>query len=74
MSRELSGAHLRINGEKGASDQPTVVVGPDQTLELRALVTAPEDAAPKDVVNIAFVVEDVKSGVVVRAKDHFFPH
>ena len=70
----LSGAHLQINGEKGASDQPTVVVGPDQTLELRALVTAPEDAAPKDVVNIAFVVEDVKSGVAVRAKDHFFPH
>ena len=74
MSRDSAGAHLQINGEKGASDQPTVVVGPDQTLELRALVTAPEDAAPKDVVNIAFVVEDVKSGVAVRAKDHFFPH
>ena len=56
----LSGAHVQIVGEAGASNQPTVDVGPDQTLELRLLVIAPEDAVPKDVVNIAFVVEDVK--------------
>jgi cytochrome c oxidase accessory protein FixG len=70
----LDGAHLQIAGETALSDQPTIVVGPDQTLELRAMVTTPPNAAPPDAVNIVFAIDDLKSGVMSRAKDHFFPH
>jgi IG-like fold at C-terminal of FixG, putative oxidoreductase len=69
----LNGAHLKIVGATDDSDRPTVAVGPDQTLELRALITAPKDATPQDAVDIDFAMEDLKSGVKANAKDHFFP-
>jgi hypothetical protein len=50
-----------------------VSVGPDQTLELRAMITTPKDATPPDAVNVDFAMEDLKSGVTANAKDHFFP-
>jgi cytochrome c oxidase accessory protein FixG len=70
----LDGAHLQIVGEAAVSDQPTIVVGPDQTLELRAFVTAPQTATPPDAADIVFAIKDLKSSVMARAKDHFFPH
>jgi polyferredoxin len=69
----LNGAQLKIAGATDQSDEPTVAVGPDQTLELRATITTPNTATPPDAVNIVFAMEDLKSGVTTRAKDHFFP-
>jgi cytochrome c oxidase accessory protein FixG len=69
----LNGAQLKIAGATDQSDEPTVAVGPDQTLELRATITTPNAATPPDAVNIVFAMEDLKSGVTTRAKDHFFP-
>jgi cytochrome c oxidase accessory protein FixG len=69
----LNGAHLKIAGATDDSDSPTVSVGPDQTLELRAMITTPKDATPPDAVNVDFAMEDLKSGVTANAKDHFFP-
>jgi IG-like fold at C-terminal of FixG, putative oxidoreductase len=63
---------LQIAGATDDSDQQTVAVGPDQTLELRVFITTPKDGTPPDVVNIVFAMEDLKSGVTARAKDHFF--
>jgi polyferredoxin len=70
----LNGAHLKLAGATDDPDRPTVAVGPDQTLELRALITTPSDATPPDAANIVFLMEDLKSGVMASAKDHFFPH
>jgi polyferredoxin len=69
----LNGAHLQVVGAMDDSDRPTMVVGPDQTLELRALITTPHDVAPPDAVTIDFAMEDLKSGFTASAKDHFFP-
>ncbi|WP_294538243.1 cytochrome c oxidase accessory protein CcoG [uncultured Rhodoblastus sp.] len=69
----LNGAHLQVVGATDDSDRPTVVVGPDRTLEVRALITTPHDATPPDPVSIDIAMEDLKSGVTARAKDHFFP-
>ncbi|MDI9850212.1 cytochrome c oxidase accessory protein CcoG [Rhodoblastus sp. 17X3] len=70
----LKGAHIRIAGEVAAKDEPTIEVGPDQTLELRLLVVAPKDQAPRDAADVVFFAKDMKTGVTASAKDHFFPH
>jgi cytochrome c oxidase accessory protein FixG len=69
----LPKAQVQIVGEAGASDEPTVEVGPDQTLELRLLVIAPTDAVPASASDVVIFAKDMKSGVMARAKDHFFP-
>jgi polyferredoxin len=69
----VTGAAVQIVGEAGASNEPTVEVGPDQTLELRLLVIAPKDAVPVRSTDVVIFAKDMKSGVTARAKDHFFP-
>ncbi|MGO9389647.1 cytochrome c oxidase accessory protein CcoG [Rhodoblastus sp.] len=68
----LEGARLQIAGEP-AADRPEITVEPDQTLELRLLITAPADVAPLEARDIVVVAEDEETGVFARAKDHFFP-
>jgi len=69
----LTGAEVQIVGEAGAANEPTVEVGPDQTLELRLLVIAPKDGVPASSTDVVIFAKDMKSGVTARAKDHFFP-
>ena len=69
----LDGAHVQIAGETQGGDQPEITVEPDQTLELRMLVTTPGPTTPRESADIAVVAEDLKTGVSAQAKDHFFP-
>ncbi len=69
----LSDARLQIAGEASSEAEPSITVEPDQTLELRLLVTVPNDATPKSAADVKFEALDLKSGVTAQAKDHFFP-
>jgi cytochrome c oxidase accessory protein FixG len=70
----LNGTHLRIAGEPTGSDEPIVQVEPDQTLELRLMVIAPDGKVPSEPANIVFFSKDLETGATASAKDHFFPH
>jgi cytochrome c oxidase accessory protein FixG len=52
-------------------DRPTIVVGRDQTAELRVLVTAPADSNPEKSIPVRFHVTDVGLGEVASATDNF---
>ena len=67
----LDGARLQIAGEPAY--RPEITVQPDQTLELRLLITLPADVTPREAKDIIVVAEDEQSGTFARAKDHFFP-
>jgi len=60
----------------GDATGPTVTVGPDQTLELRVLVSAPPGAVPPQAIPITFAAQDVSgaaNATTAKASDHFFP-
>ncbi len=63
-------ANLTIMGEASPS---AVQVGPDQTLELRVLATAPAGAVPPTAADVVFRLTEPASGETARARDHFFP-
>jgi polyferredoxin len=66
----LSGAVLDIVGQPPRSDaQPIFDVGPDQTRELRVLVTHHGRVPPST--DITFVITDVRTGIHARERDHF---
>jgi cytochrome c oxidase accessory protein FixG len=68
----LPGATLDIVGIETAKDGRNLVeVGPDQTRELRALVTAPAGRTPGPSSDIRFHATDVVSGRAASARDHF---
>jgi cytochrome c oxidase accessory protein FixG len=52
-------------------DRPTIVVGRDQTAELRVLVTAPADSNPEKSIPVRFHVTDVGLGEAASATDKF---
>ncbi|WP_294542104.1 cytochrome c oxidase accessory protein CcoG [uncultured Rhodoblastus sp.] len=67
------GLQLDIVGEGAGS---TVTVGPDQTLELRVLVSAPPGMKPAEAIPVTFTAQDEAGGGKVTkasASDHFFP-
>ncbi|MCB5175801.1 cytochrome c oxidase accessory protein CcoG [Microvirga lenta] len=67
----LDGARLDIVGGRIDQDgQPILSVGPDQTLEMRVLVTAAGDA-PASSTDLRFILTDLASGETARARDHF---
>ncbi|MFN3888935.1 MAG: cytochrome c oxidase accessory protein CcoG [Beijerinckiaceae bacterium] len=68
--RGLQGARLEIAGGEHNSELNTVEVGPDQTRELRVLVTTPV-AIQQERADITFVVTDTFSGRSAMARDHF---
>jgi cytochrome c oxidase accessory protein FixG len=72
----LPDARLDVVGvEKDASGRAIVEVGPDQTREVRALVTITRDALHDHSHDIRFVATDTFSGRSAVAKDHFIgPH
>ncbi|MGO9389627.1 cytochrome c oxidase accessory protein CcoG [Rhodoblastus sp.] len=67
------GLKLDIVGEGTGS---SVTVGPDQTLELRVLVSAPPGTVPAKAVPVTFTAQDDPGAAKVTkasASDHFFP-
>ena len=52
-------------------DRPEIVIGRDQTTELRLLITAPSESNPEKSVPVNFHVTDIGLGEVASATDHF---
>jgi cytochrome c oxidase accessory protein FixG len=68
----LPQAALEILGVPKSDDGRALVeVGPDQSRELRVLVTAPSGARLRERSDIRFVATDALSGRAAFAKDHF---
>ncbi len=68
----LPEAHLEVAGVPVTADLSTLVeVGPDQTRELRVLVSVPASLAAIDTRAIRFRLTDVVSGAVAHADDFF---
>jgi polyferredoxin len=69
----LNEASLDVVGITPRADGRIVVaVGPDQSRELRALVTARRDIPPV-MTDISFLAVDTQSGERAQAPDHFHP-
>ena len=68
----LSDLDLRVVGEAAGSGRMTLItVGPDQTHELRALVSTHATLPPAASVTLTFSITDVKTGAKASASDHF---
>jgi len=68
----VPGAHVTIVGDTVTAGTPVIAVGPDQTRELRVLVTTNAELPPAASLPITFIISDSKSGIKVRTVDHFF--
>jgi cytochrome c oxidase accessory protein FixG len=65
-------ASVRVVGVQSVTtDRPTVVIGPDQTTELRLLITAPSQSNPEKSIPVNFHVTDIGLGEVASATDNF---
>jgi cytochrome c oxidase accessory protein FixG len=68
----LSLAQVEAVGvETVAGGRPIVSVGPDQTRELRVLVTVPPEQLPQRPVSLTFRATDVVVGEMATARDNF---
>ena len=68
----LSGAQVQIVGlDSLGMTRPVIVVGRDQTEEIRVLVTVPSRESLDKSTDVAFVVTDLGLGEMAAAKDHF---
>lgn len=63
----VPGATLQVIGD----DAGALTVDPDQTREIRVLVTTPEKLPAKASLPITFQIRDVATGVEAKVKDHF---
>ncbi|RDI61195.1 cytochrome c oxidase accessory protein CcoG [Microvirga subterranea] len=67
----LPGAQVDVvAGRIDQQGRPIVSVGPDQTLEMRVLVTAVGEH-PGETTDVRFVITDLTSGEAAYANDHF---
>jgi cytochrome c oxidase accessory protein FixG len=66
----LPGLDVTLVGDTVASDNPLIVVGPDQTRELRALITT-HTALHAESMSLTFTITDAKDGSKASALDHF---
>ena len=57
---------------KNAEGWPTVEVGPDQTEQVRAFITAPPATGAPTSQDVTFRIYDQTSGETAQARDHFF--
>ena len=63
---------LEVVGESGgAAGLHEISVGPDQTREVRALVTTYQSLAAKSSIALLFTITDTRSGVRATVTDHF---
>ena len=60
-----------VGADSVTPDRPMIVIGRDQTTELRLLVTAPEENNPEKSVPVHFHVTDIGLGVAASATDNF---
>jgi polyferredoxin len=64
-------ARLEVVGAPAAERGALVTVGPDQTQELRVLVTVPRQLPPGTSLPLIFTLTDSASGESASATDHF---
>ncbi|NPU10759.1 cytochrome c oxidase accessory protein CcoG [Bradyrhizobium sp. 83002] len=60
-----------VGADSVTPDRPMIVIGRDQTEELRLLVTAPEESNPEKSIPVKFHITDIGLGVVASATDNF---
>jgi cytochrome c oxidase accessory protein FixG len=60
-----------VGADSVTPNRPQIVIGRDQTTELRVLVTAPEADNPEKSIPVHFHVTDIGLGVVASTTDHF---
>ncbi|MGA2287745.1 cytochrome c oxidase accessory protein CcoG [Bradyrhizobium sp.] len=60
-----------VGADSVTPDRPMIVLGRDQTTELRVLVTAPSENNPEKSVPVTFHVTDIGLGEVASATDNF---
>jgi len=60
-----------IGGEKGPNGEPVIEVGPDQTRQVRVLVTTHQRLGPEASISLTFTVTGDKAGTSASAADHF---
>ena len=60
-----------IGGEKGPNGEPIVEVGPDQTRQVRVLVTTHQRLEPGASIPLTFTVTGDRAGASASATDHF---
>jgi polyferredoxin len=65
------GATITVVGADSTQDRPTIVLGRDQTAELRVLVTAPADGSSQKSVPVRFRITDIGLGETAVATDNF---
>jgi polyferredoxin len=65
-----SAVHI-VGVDSVTPDRPMIVVGRDQTTELRVLVTAPSEGNPEKSIPLKFRVTDIGLGEVTSATDNF---
>jgi cytochrome c oxidase accessory protein FixG len=72
---DINGPHnavLHVVGVDSVTpDRPMIILGRDQTTELRLLVTAPSENNPEKSVPVTFHVTDIGLGEVASATDNF---
>jgi IG-like fold at C-terminal of FixG, putative oxidoreductase len=61
-----------IGSSSFSGSHPLIEVGPDQTREVRVLVTVREQIAPRASIPITFSIMPKTSGSAASAGDHFF--
>ena len=60
-----------VGADSVTPDRPMIVLGRDQTTELRLLVTAPSENNPEKSVPVRFRITDIGLGEVASATDNF---
>jgi hypothetical protein len=65
-------ARLQVVGSDAAIEgHPYIAIGPDQTTELRVLVTAPAGLPLEKSTNVTFRATDTDVREIATARDHF---
>lgn len=60
-----------VGSTSGKDGAPAILVGPDQTREIRLLVTLPAAASPSGQTDVSLRVVDVATGNTARTPEHF---
>ncbi|OYW42970.1 MAG: (Fe-S)-binding protein [Azorhizobium sp. 12-66-6] len=67
----VPGATLNVVGTDAGSESDVLTVGPDQTREVRVLVTTRDKLDAGASLPVTFEIRDTATGVAARASDHF---
>ena len=70
MARANATVHV-VGIDSVTPDRPMIIMGRDQTTELRLLVTAPSEDNPEKSIPVQFRVTDIGLGEVASATDNF---